>query len=73
MYFQKYPEEELTFDSMKKILAEAAEVKKAAEDERRMRITETFRSATFQELVDRTQAKVRAPSTLLLTNFTVHF
>lgn len=56
---KKHPEEELTFESMKKILTESAEAKKVIEDERRMRITETFRSASFQELVNKTQSKVR--------------
>lgn len=56
--FQKCPEETLTFDSLKKILSESNEIKKAEEEERRSRITKAFRSASFQELIKCTQSKV---------------
>ncbi|CAH0551687.1 unnamed protein product [Brassicogethes aeneus] len=54
---RKLPEEELTFESMKKVLSEPPEVRKEAEAERRKQISHTFRTATFSELVRRTQPK----------------
>lgn len=54
---RKLPEEELTFESMKKVLTEPPEIKKEAEAERRKQISHTFRTATFSELVRRTQPK----------------
>ncbi|KAJ8965964.1 hypothetical protein NQ314_003812 [Rhamnusium bicolor] len=54
---RKYPEEELTFESMKKILTEPPEIRKEAEAERRKQLSHTFRTATFSELVRRTQPK----------------
>jgi hypothetical protein len=56
---QKLPEEELTFESMKKVLTEPAETRKEAEARRRKQLSDTFRTATFSELVRRTQPKVR--------------
>lgn len=53
------PEEDLTFESMKKVLTEPPEIRKEAEAERRKQISHTFRTATFSELVRRTQPKVR--------------
>lgn len=58
--FQKLPEEELTFESMKKVLTEPPEVRKEAEAERRKQLSHTFRTATFSELVRRTQPKVNS-------------
>lgn len=55
---QKIPEEELTFESMKRVLTEAPEARKEAEAERREELSRTFRTATFSELVNRTQPKV---------------
>lgn len=52
------PEEDLTFESMKKVLTEPPEVRKEAEAERRKQLSHTFRTATFSELVRRTQPKV---------------
>ncbi|XP_030764003.1 protein EFR3 homolog cmp44E isoform X2 [Sitophilus oryzae] len=54
---RKMPEEELTFESMKKVLTEPPEIRKEAEAERRKQISHTFRTATFSELVRRTQPK----------------
>ncbi|XP_060532802.1 protein EFR3 homolog cmp44E isoform X2 [Cylas formicarius] len=54
---RKMPEEDLTFESMKKVLTEPPEIKKEAEAERRKQISHTFRTATFSELVRRTQPK----------------
>ncbi|XP_067006457.1 protein EFR3 homolog cmp44E [Anabrus simplex] len=54
---RKHPEEELTFESMKKILSESPESKKEAEEEKRLQLSETFRTAAFEDLVSRTQAK----------------
>ncbi|XP_069676587.1 protein EFR3 homolog cmp44E isoform X1 [Periplaneta americana] len=53
---RKHPEEELTFESMKKLLSEPAENAKEAEEERRLQLSETFRTADFHVLVDRTHA-----------------
>lgn len=55
---QKTPEEELTFESMKRVLTESNDNKKEEEAERRMHISETFRTAPFNELMRRTQPKV---------------
>nr|CAD7200902.1 unnamed protein product [Timema douglasi] len=55
---KKHPEEELTFESMKKILSESPDTKKEAEEEHRLQLSETFRTAAFEDLVSRTQAKV---------------
>nr|CAD7260497.1 unnamed protein product [Timema shepardi] len=54
---KKHPEEELTFESMKKILSESPDTKKEAEEEHRLQLSETFRTAAFEDLVSRTQAK----------------
>ncbi|CAH1183017.1 unnamed protein product [Ceutorhynchus assimilis] len=54
---RKMPEEDLTFESMKKVLTEPIEVRKEAEAERRKQISQAFRTATFSELVRRTQPK----------------
>ncbi|KAL3286449.1 hypothetical protein HHI36_000955 [Cryptolaemus montrouzieri] len=54
---RKMPEEELTFESMKKVLTEPPEVRKEAEAERRKMLSHTFRTATFSELIRRTQPK----------------
>lgn len=43
---------------MKRVLTEPPEVRKEAEAERREQINHTFRTATFSELVRRTQPKV---------------
>ncbi|KAK9873939.1 hypothetical protein WA026_002292 [Henosepilachna vigintioctopunctata] len=54
---RKMPEEELTFESMKRVLTEPPEVRKEAEAERRKMLSHTFRTATFSELIRRTQPK----------------
>jgi hypothetical protein len=43
---------------MKKLLSEPAENVKEAEEERRLQLSETFRTADFHDLVDRTHANV---------------
>lgn len=43
---------------MKKLLSEPAENAKEAEEERRLQLSETFRTADFHDLVDRTHANV---------------
>lgn len=58
MFLKKLPEEELTFESMKRVLTEPPEIRKEAEAERREQLNHTFRTATFSELVRRTQPKV---------------
>ncbi|KAK4885965.1 hypothetical protein RN001_002236 [Aquatica leii] len=54
---RKLPEEELTFESMKRVLTEPPEARKEAEAEKREQLSHTFRTATFSELVHRTQPK----------------
>ncbi|CAH1970258.1 unnamed protein product [Acanthoscelides obtectus] len=54
---RKHTEEELTFESMKKVLTEPPEVRKEAEAERRKLLSHTFRTASFSELVRRTKPK----------------
>lgn len=44
---------------MKKVLTEPPEVRKEAEAERRKALNYTFRTATFSELIRRTQPKVK--------------
>ncbi|PSN53111.1 Protein EFR3 cmp44E [Blattella germanica] len=51
---EKHPQEELTFEAMKKILTESSENAKEAEEERRLQLSQTFRTADFRDLVDRT-------------------
>lgn len=46
---------------MKRVLTEPPEIRKEAEAERREQMNHTFRTATFSELVRRTQPKVRKP------------
>lgn len=48
---RKYPEEELTFEAMKRVLAESPEVIREAEAERQKQLCEAFRNTPFQELV----------------------
>lgn len=52
------PAEDLTFDSMKRVLMEPPEARKEAEAEKREKINHTFRTAPFSELVKKTQPKV---------------
>ncbi|XP_052130546.1 protein EFR3 homolog cmp44E isoform X2 [Frankliniella occidentalis] len=55
---KKFPEEELTFESLKRILSpENVESRKEADEEKRLRLCETYRSASFTELVQHTQSK----------------
>lgn len=67
MYVQKTPEEELTFESMKRVLTESNETKKEEEAERRQQISETFRTASFNELMRRTQPKVLLNTYIFIT------
>lgn len=53
---KKYPEEDLTFESMKRVLSEPLDKAKEAEEEKRLHLSETFRTADFRDLVDRTHA-----------------
>lgn len=61
---KKYPEEELSFEAMKRVLAESSEVVKANEKHRQEQLFQTFRNTTFQEMVVRNTVKV---STLIYT------
>ncbi|XP_074641716.1 protein EFR3 homolog A-like [Tubulanus polymorphus] len=53
----RHPEEEITFESMKKILAQSDEKLKQEEEERRLYILDTFRNAPFEEIMARSEAK----------------
>ena len=55
--FQKLPGEELTFESMKRILTENSNGQ-AIEEEKRVQISQLFQSAPFEDLVIKTQPKV---------------
>lgn len=55
---QKQPEEEITVESLKKMMNEPMENSKQAEEERRLQIVEHFRNSTFEELVAKSEAKV---------------
>ncbi|XP_073993628.1 protein EFR3 homolog stmA isoform X1 [Rhodnius prolixus] len=54
---RKYPEEELSFEAMKRVLAESSEVVKANEKHRQEQLFQTFRNTTFQEMVVRNTVK----------------
>jgi hypothetical protein len=43
---------------MKRVLSEPLDKAKEAEEERRLHLSETFRTADFRDLVDRTHANV---------------
>lgn len=53
--YNHHPREELTFESMKKILSESTENKKVVEEKQRLELSERFRTAAFEDLVGRTQ------------------
>ncbi|XP_042203291.1 protein EFR3 homolog cmp44E-like isoform X2 [Homarus americanus] len=55
-------EEEITFESLKKVLTESPEQKRKADEERRKQITEAFMTESFEALVAKIQAK--QPDTL---------
>lgn len=44
---------------MKRVLTESNDTKREAEAEKRLQLSETFRTASFNELMRRTQPKVR--------------
>ncbi|XP_075238091.1 protein EFR3 homolog stmA isoform X3 [Lycorma delicatula] len=48
---RKYPEEDLTFEAMKRILAENSDVKREAELLRQKQLNEAFRNTTFSDLI----------------------
>ncbi|KAG8198928.1 hypothetical protein JTE90_015136 [Oedothorax gibbosus] len=48
---RRHPEEEITVESLKRMLAESPTARRQAEDERRLRIIEEFRTAAFEDLV----------------------
>ena len=52
------PGEELTFDSMKRILTETSPSQQV-EEERRVQLSQYFRNAPFKELVKKTEPKVK--------------
>ncbi|KAG5346289.1 EFR3 protein, partial [Acromyrmex charruanus] len=53
---KKLPGEELTFESMKRILTESNN-NQVIEEEKRMQLSQFFRNAPFQDLVSKTQPK----------------
>ena len=55
--FQKQAEE-VTFEALKKVLAESVESRREAEFEKRQMICNKFKSTPFQQLVASSQAKV---------------
>lgn len=48
---RRHPEEEITVESLKRMLAESPTAKRQAEEERRLRIIDEFRTAAFEDLV----------------------
>ncbi|XP_032799066.1 protein EFR3 homolog cmp44E isoform X2 [Daphnia magna] len=54
---RRYAEEEVTFEALKKVLAEPVESRREAEYEKRQVICEKFRNAPFQQLVASSQSK----------------
>lgn len=71
-YVQKLPGEELTFESMKRILTESGETRREAEEERRLQLSQLFRTAPFQDLVVKTQPKVNDCRYLKCLQFFIH-
>ncbi|XP_076058081.1 protein EFR3 homolog stmA isoform X2 [Oratosquilla oratoria] len=59
---RKAPEEEITFESLKKVLNESPEQRRKQEEEKRRQITEAFMTESFEALVAKLQAK--QPDTL---------
>jgi len=55
---QKYPDEETTFEALKKMLSEPASVVQEAKEERRQQIIEMYRTAPFEELVAKSEMNV---------------
>jgi hypothetical protein len=62
---QRYAEEEVTFEALKKVLAEPAESRREAEYEKRQVICEKFRNTPFQQLVASSSKVTNYLSTLL--------
>ncbi|XP_057379150.1 protein EFR3 homolog cmp44E-like isoform X1 [Daphnia carinata] len=54
---RRYAEEEVTFEALKKVLAEPVESRREAEYEKRQVICEKFRNTPFQQLVASSQSK----------------
>lgn len=57
-FFQKHPEEEITVESLKRMLAESPTAKRQAAEERRLRIIDEFRTAAFEDLVAKAEQQV---------------
>ncbi|XP_063416561.1 protein EFR3 homolog B-like isoform X1 [Mytilus trossulus] len=57
MMSRKSVKEEITVESLKKMLAEDSREKKEEEEKRRLEIVHTFRTAPFEEIVARSEAK----------------
>lgn len=57
MVSRKSVKEEITVESLKKMLAEDSREKKEEEEKRRLEIVHTFRTAPFEEIVARSEAK----------------
>ncbi|KAK9504764.1 hypothetical protein O3M35_008953 [Rhynocoris fuscipes] len=54
---RKYPHEELSFEAMKRVLAESSDVVKAHEKQKQEQLFQTFRNTTFQEMIIRNTVK----------------
>lgn len=52
------PDMDYTVESLKKILNEPSEPRKAAESEKRKNLNESFKTASFDDLVSKAAAKV---------------
>ncbi|XP_022255240.1 protein EFR3 homolog B-like [Limulus polyphemus] len=53
--FRKHPQEEITVESLKKMMAEPLEVRHEEEQMRRLQIVEQFRTSAFEDLVAKTE------------------
>lgn len=54
---RKHPEEEITVESLKKMMSEPLDADKETNEARRREIVETYRTATFEELVAKSEAQ----------------
>ncbi|XP_015586861.1 protein EFR3 homolog cmp44E isoform X2 [Cephus cinctus] len=54
---KKLPGEELTFESMKRILTETSDMRREVQEEKRVELLQFFKNAPFPDLVSKTQPK----------------
>lgn len=67
-YQQRNPGENITFESLRKILSEPASVEQEAREERRHKIIESFRNEAFPDLVAKAERKVSEGSDSKIEN-----